>query len=575
MPNCKTARKTVTIHRISKKSAEEAEFSGDVSEKGNGWAYQNGVLTITANGGFETYFEEVDDYSRAKKYQNVPYQVDCVVVGKNVTAFSMFAFGTDFYPTQMIVEEGNPYYAVIDGWLVNRKTNTLICATDLDHFEWISSIRNIPDFVQYINHDAFYPSNCIQQICLPNNVIGIGDDAFEDCQALQTIELPQNVEKIGRSAFNYCTGLQNVVLDSSVETIDEYAFYSCYNLEHINLKDTHITELNSNVFSCSGLKNIALPDSLQTIKPEAFHSCWYLESVTVCSDNIVIYDGVFSECDQLKTIVFTKGIPKWIGSSLFNETGKSKDGKCFISNSIGESGTEIPYPTILYTAAYANEWAPNGETEWKGYPIRELSAEEARSLPVRADSQTIVQAAPCEDNGYEAGNGWIFQDGTLLVTANGGLDDFTSNEPDENFKWKYTHFPDEVEYIEIGKRVSEITPFASYDFWHFSPREIRIEAGNPYFVCDNGWIVQKETGTLVGPENIEDFKGPIVLNNLPRDIRVIGASAFDLACLPYWYNEPERALIQQVDFPNGLETIERKALPIPAISWHASICLKT
>ena len=557
--NCKTARKTITIHRIPAESTKEKVMPHDLLEQGDGWTYQDGVLTITANGGFEAYFEEVDNPDRAKKYQNEPYMVNCVVIEKNVTKFSMFPFGTDFYPTQMIVEEGNTQFAVMDGWLVNRKTNTLICATDLDHFEWMSSVRTIPDDVQYIGHDAFYPLNCVLQICLPNSIIGIEDDAFNGCGGLQSIELPPSVQRIGRAAFNYCTSMENVMLSSSVDTIDEYAFYSCYHLAHINLKDTQITELNSHVLSLSGLKEIVLPDTLQTVQRDAFHSCWYLESVIVCSDLIVINDGAFSECDQLKTILFTKGVPAWIGSRLFDETGKTADGTCFFSNSMAADGKPIPYPTLLYTAEYASEWAPNGETEWNGYPIRQMSAEEAKSLPVRSVSQTAAPAASCADSGYEAGDGWIFQDGTLRLTANGGLEDFTDNKLDENFKWRHTHFPDEVEYIEIGKDVSNITPFASYMSWYFSPNEIRIAADNPYFVNVNGWIIQKETGTLVGPGNLETFRGPIEITGLPDSIRVIGESACNLACLPYGKYDPKRALVQRVDFPKELQTIGEDA----------------
>lgn len=557
--NCKTARKTITIHRIPAESTKEKVMPHDLLEKGSGWTFQNGLLTITANGGFEAYFEEVDNPNRAKEYQNEPYMVDSVVIEKNVTEFSMFPFGTDFYPTQMIVEEGNTQFVVMDGWLVNRKTNTLICATDLDHFEWMSSVRTIPDVVQYIGHDAFYPLNCVLQICLPNSVIGIEDDAFNGCGGLQSIELPSSVQRIGKSAFNYCTSLENVVLSSSVDTIDEEAFYSCYSLAHINLKDTQITELNSHVFSLSGLKEIVLPDTLQTIKRDAFSSCWYLESVIVCSDLIVINDGAFSECDQLKTILFTKGVPAWIGSRLFDETGKTADGTCFFSNSMDADGKPIPYPTLLYTAEYADEWAPNGETKWNGYPIRQMNVEEAKSLPVRSVSQSAAPVASCADSGYEAGNGWIFQDGTLRLTANEGLEDFTNNKPDENFKWRHTHFPDQVEYIEIGKGVSSITPFASYRFWYFSPKEIRIAADNPNFVNVNGWIIQKETETLIGPGNLETFRGPIEITGLPDSIRAIGESACNLACLPYWYFDPERALVQKVDFPKELQTIGEDA----------------
>ncbi|MEZ4627367.1 MAG: hypothetical protein R2912_04525 [Eubacteriales bacterium] len=49
----------------------------------------------------------------------------------------------------------------------------------------------------------------------------------------------------------------------------------------------------------------------------------------------------------------------------------------------------------------------------------------------------LVSSFPAASD-YEAGDGWIYQDGTLTITENGGLKDFISNSKSaETGEWKY------------------------------------------------------------------------------------------------------------------------------------------
>ena len=46
----------------------------------------------------------------------------------------------------------------------------------------------------------------------------------------------------------------------------------------------------------------------------------------------------------------------------------------------------------------------------------------------------LVLAAPAlslAESDYEKGDGWVYQDGTLTITENGGLKDFVSNDQNE------------------------------------------------------------------------------------------------------------------------------------------------
>ena len=54
----------------------------------------------------------------------------------------------------------------------------------------------------------------------------------------------------------------------------------------------------------------------------------------------------------------------------------------------------IPYPTLYYTEAYAAEWAPNGETEWSGYPIQQISQAELDAVLAEARGEDVPAATP-------------------------------------------------------------------------------------------------------------------------------------------------------------------------------------
>ena len=63
----------------------------------------------------------------------------------------------------------------------------------------------------------------------------------------------------------------------------------------------------------------------------------------------------------------------------------------------------------------------------------------------------LVLTAPAlslAETDYEEGDGWVFQQGTLTITDNGGLKDFTSNDQDEQTgEWTYQHSAREVDIL--------------------------------------------------------------------------------------------------------------------------------
>jgi hypothetical protein len=81
---------------------------------------------------------------------------------------------------------------------------------------------------------------------------------------------------------------------------------------------------------------------------------------------------------------------------LFEEIGSALSGKGYVSGSHERGGEIIPYPTLYYTASYADEWAPNGETEWNGYTIQQISQEELDAIlaEARGEEPSAASATP-------------------------------------------------------------------------------------------------------------------------------------------------------------------------------------
>ena len=174
-------------------------------------------------------------------------------------------------------------------------------------------------------------------------------------------------------------------------------------------------------WGCDTFQTVEFPPTLKLIENQAFTKCDNLTSLIFNSDQLSIENGAFSYCENVRKLIFTKGKPTSIGSSLFGETERTPDGKSFITRLYDPNGKVIPYPTLYYTAAYADEWAPNGETEWNGYPIQQISQEELDAIlaEARGEETPVVSASPVPTETTLAGTSAPDQSGINPSTTMG------------------------------------------------------------------------------------------------------------------------------------------------------------
>ena len=209
----------------------------------------------------------------------------------------------------------------------------------------------------------------------------------------KTVKLPDELHTLGDFAFSSCDSLTTIELPTTLSNIGYGVFSGCFKLNSPNIRDTLVPWISQECFgACYNIQMIELPESMQRVESLAFRLCHELNTLIVNSSDLVIEENAFTGCSKLNRIIFTNGTPKSFADTLFHEKEKTPDGKSYTSVFSQMRGEIIPYPTLFYTAAYASEWSPNGETEWNGYPIQQISQEELDAVLAEARGKT----APAE-----------------------------------------------------------------------------------------------------------------------------------------------------------------------------------
>ena len=365
-------------------------------EEGDGWYFQDGTLAITENHGLKDFISNFENSETGEwKYQHSILDVDCLVIGKNVTDLTneVYEWG-QITPTKTTIESGNSSFVILDGWVVNTKTKTLYGAADVVSMQSRTLIDDIPDQVEHIGDGAFFNFREFTSMSIPKNVVSIGERSFMWCISLVSIEFPEKLRSIGSQAFEGCDRLNQVLLNQGIGYVGSSAFSCCTSIETAIIRNTNLKTISSDQFgACYKLQIMELPESIIKIEELAFRICYNLNLLVINSSNVVVGNNAFCHCDDFNRIIFTKGTPKFFGDTLFDETGKTPDGKSYISNSSNRRGEAIPYPTLYYTASYADEWAPNGETEWNGYTIQQISQEELDAILAEARGETVAEVS--------------------------------------------------------------------------------------------------------------------------------------------------------------------------------------
>ena len=165
--------------------------------------------------------------------------------------------------------------------------------------------------VTWILPYAFSYCGNLENITIPEGVIGIDNGAFKGCDSLTSVTIPDSVISIGSEAFKWCDSLTSITIPNTVTSIGSEAFWWCDSLTSITIPDSVIS-IGSKAFAwCDSLTSITIPDSVTSIGEDAFYSCDRLTSVTIPDSVISIGSEAFAWCDNLKTINYCGTKAEW------------------------------------------------------------------------------------------------------------------------------------------------------------------------------------------------------------------------------------------------------------------------
>lgn len=153
----------------------------------------------------------------------------------------------------------------------------------------------IPDIVEYqgniysvtsIGRYAFFRSDELVEVDIPNTVISIQIGAFRGCSSLTAINIPNAVSIIPDEAFRDCKSLTSVIIPNDVVSIGMGAFRACSELTQITIGDAVESIGNMAFVGCGALSSIFIPGSVRNIGERAFASCSALTGFVVDPTNV-------------------------------------------------------------------------------------------------------------------------------------------------------------------------------------------------------------------------------------------------------------------------------------------------
>ena len=355
---------------------------------------------------------------------------------------------------------GNPRYSCENGFLIDRDTQTLLYTAPSSHGNPLPAVRRLGDcsLMNWLWDDDDDP-------VLPDTLESVGSYIFYDC-GVTRVTFPDGITELSPYTF-YCTDLQEVHLPASLREIPDYCFWNCQ-LTALTIPDG-VTRIGAHAvdwFTGEIIGAVTLPASVEFVGYRAFpDECdvtalnpqVHFETATEYAERIPEYDWYG---DEAADALYSDG--------LFDYELSSR-GAVLLGCSRFFNQPEVP--DVLEIPATLG-----------GYPVVGLGA-----------------YALCT---YDFAGG---RDFSIIVPE--GVRFMTSDA------FLCCHAATRISFP------STLDDLPESSFYHVSA-EIDFPNGNPRYSCENGFLIDRDTQTLL-------YAAPSSQGQPIPAVRRLGDSALD------------------------------------------------
>ncbi len=200
--------------------------------------------------------------------------LEVLKIPSSVTNIDASAFRGCASLKSFIVDDGNEYFAEVNGILYNKEKTRLkkypVGRTN--------ATVTVPAGTHYIDDHAFEDCVNMTTCILPDGVGGVGSYAFNSCINLKNIELGNRVDYIGSKAFIDCSSLEEIHFIRDLYSIGNYAFSGCSNLRLVDIQS--VGEIGFRAFyNCFSLTDVFVFGEITKQDENAFEGCKKFEGI--------------------------------------------------------------------------------------------------------------------------------------------------------------------------------------------------------------------------------------------------------------------------------------------------------
>ena len=355
---------------------------------------------------------------------------------------------------------GNPRYSCENGFLIDRDTQTLLYTAPSSHGTALPAVRRLGDgsLMNWLWYNDDDP-------VLPDTLESVGSYIFYDC-GVTRVTFPDGITELSPYTF-YCTDLQEVHLPASLREIPDYCFWNCQ-LTALDIPDG-VTRIGAHAvdwFTGEIIGAVTLPASVEFVGYRAFP-----DECDVTALNPQVHFETVAE--------YAERIPEY--------------------DWYGEEAVDL----LCSDGLFDYEFSPRGAVLLDCFRFfNRAEVPDTLEIPAKLGGYPVVGLGAYALSTYDFVGGRDFSiivpEGVRFVTSDAFL---------------CCHAAARISFP------STLDDLPESSFYHVSA-EIDFPNGNPRYSCENGFLIDRDTQTLL-------YAAPSSQGQPIPAVRRLGDSALD------------------------------------------------